>query len=916
MSTLTPDQWHSVSPYLDQALAMTDEERALWLARLRLHDPLLAGQVENLLCEHRVLSDQDFLTGRSLASPHITGLAGRSLGPYKLHSQIGEGGTGSVWLAERNDGRFERRVAVKFLNISLVGKLGEERFKREGRILALLLHPHIAELLDAGVSQTGQPYLVLEHVEGQHIDRFCDDRKLDIAARLRLFLDVLGAVARAHANLIVHRDLKPSNVLVRRDGQVKLLDFGIAKLLEGEGENGQATQLTIEGGHALTPAYAAPEQLKDEPVTTATDVYALGVLLYVLLTGQHPAGGPRTPADLVKAVVDTEPTRPSDVVTRSHSTAEVTDANAALRSATPEKLHRLLRGDLDTIVGKALKKDPAERYASVTAMADDIRRFLRNEPISARPDTLTYRAAKFVRRNRAAIALATLAVAATSAGVVGTLVQSRTARHQRDFAFRQLSRAERLNDLNDILLTDVAPSGKALTANQLIQQEERIVEREHNDNPANHVELLVSIGDQYTGEGENTRGLRILQEAYQLSRGLSEPSVRAKASCAMTGGMLSVGKLAEAESYFQEGMRELPAEPQFGSDRVFCLTYGIGVAYDQGNSEEAVARALTAERVVQESPAHSPVEELNVLTQLAGAYAAADRFTEANATFARASARMLSLGYDETQKATKLFNDWGLALSYAGRPLEAEKAYRHAIDISRTDATEKAVLPPLLYNYSIVLRDLGRLPEAADYANRAYVKAQANQNQILVDKIFLQQARICRDQRNFVRAASMFREADLRLHRTLPPGHYAFASLLSEESVMAQMRGDLPSALQLANQAVSLDEASIKSGGQGAPFLPSLLTRRSAVELQLHQTDLAASDASRALALLRIATPPGDFSTKVGRAYLALGRALQAQGKIDEARTAFRAAAEHLRATLGPDHSDTRNAWQLASFPS
>src|ERR1700728_762538 len=279
---------------------------------------------------------------------------------------------GSVWLAERNDGRFERRVAVKFIHIALMGKGGEGRFKREGSILGRLSHPHIAELIDAGVSAAGQPYLVLEYIEGDSIDGYCDRQKLDVEARIRLFLEVLGAVAHAHANLIVHRDLKPSNVLVSKDGHVKLLDFGIAKLLEGESQDGAATALTMDGGRVMTPEYAAPEQVTGTPVTTATDVYALGVLLYVLLTGQHPAGrNLRSTADLVKAIVDTEPTRPSDVVAPVLSNGEETATNAARRTTTPERLSRLLRGDLDTIIAKALKKNPQERYTSVTAFADD-----------------------------------------------------------------------------------------------------------------------------------------------------------------------------------------------------------------------------------------------------------------------------------------------------------------------------------------------------------------------------------------------------------------------------------------------------------------------------------------------------------------------------------------------------------------
>jgi len=337
MSKLSPDQWQALSPRLDEALEMTDDERSSWLSSLQSENPTLAYQLEILLREHRELSEEGFLEASAMELPGGPGLAGQTLGVYTLVSQIGYGGMGTVWLAERSDGRFERRVAVKVLNIALMGKGGEERFKREGRILGRLTHPHIAELIDAGVSLTGQPFLVLEYVEGDHIDRYCDQNKLDVRARVRLFLDALRAVAQAHANLIVHRDLKPSNILVRTDGQAKLLDFGIAKLLECDGQSAEAP-LTLEGGRALTPEYAAPEQLKGEAVTAATDVYASGVLLYVLLTGQHPTGaGPRTPAGLVKAILDTEPPRPSDIVALTQTNEQTAVANAGKRATTPDK---------------------------------------------------------------------------------------------------------------------------------------------------------------------------------------------------------------------------------------------------------------------------------------------------------------------------------------------------------------------------------------------------------------------------------------------------------------------------------------------------------------------------------------------------------------------------------------------------
>lgn len=450
MSKLSPDQWKALSSHLDQALEMTDEERSTWLCSLHAEDPSLASQLEMLLHEHQVLSAEGFLEATSLELPQGPSLAGQTLGVYTLVSQIGHGGMGTVWLAERSDGRFERRVAVKVLNIALMGKSGEERFKREGRILGRLTHSHIAELIDAGVSLTGQPFLVLEYVEGDHIDRYCDQNRLDVRARVRLFIDALRAVAHAHGNQVVHRDLKPSNILVRTDGHVKLLDFGIAKLLECDGNNAEPA-LTLEGGRALTPEYAAPEQLKGEPVTTATDVYAGGVLLYALLTGQHPAGpGPRTPASLVKAILDVEPPRPSNAVVPANPSEGPAVTTAGRRGTSPEKLARALRGDLDTIIVKALKKNPLQRYPSIVAFADDLQRHLDHEPIKARPDAIAYRIGKFMRRHTSRV---TAAVLVTLLLIGATMVTK--------FFFR---RAEPLPQFNQRKLTANAQDSPVFNA--------------------------------------------------------------------------------------------------------------------------------------------------------------------------------------------------------------------------------------------------------------------------------------------------------------------------------------------------------------------------------------------------------------------------------------------------------------------
>jgi len=469
MSELNAERWHALSPYLDEVLDVPADGRVDWLARFRDQHPALAADLEALLDEQIALRREGFLEQPppSLAQSLRPG---HTVGAYTLVSPIGQGGMGVVWLAERSDGRFDRRAAVKFLNVALAGR-AEERFTREGAILGRLVHPNIAQLVDAGVSAPGPPYLILEHVDGQPIDQYCEQHRLDLGARLRLFLEVLDAVAHAHANLIVHRDLKPSNVLVDTDGRVKLLDFGIAKLLEDE-TRGPATQLTREGEAALTPEYAAPEQVTGAPVTTATDVYALGVVLYVLLTGEHPAGSAvRSPMELMKSIVDTEARRPSEVV-------------------PPGPRRRQIRGDLDTIVGKALKKDPAARYVSVTALGDDLRRSLRHEPIGARPDTLVYRARTFVRRHQVAVAAAVMLVAVLSAALYA--VNRQRALAQRRFMdVRQL--ASKLLDL-DVQVRALPGSSK--TRQSIVDTALEYLRRLTAD-AAGDPELALEVGTAY-----------------------------------------------------------------------------------------------------------------------------------------------------------------------------------------------------------------------------------------------------------------------------------------------------------------------------------------------------------------------------------------------------------------------------------
>jgi eukaryotic-like serine/threonine-protein kinase len=918
------ERWRVVSPYLDHALELTGGERAAWLASLRHADEALAADLESLLREHDALDQEGFLAGAPPARPPRTSPAGQVMGPYTLRSLLGQGGMGGVWLAERSDGRFEGVAAIKLLNASLVGRDGEGRFKREGSILGRLRHPHIAQLIDAGVSPSGQPFLVLEHVEGERIDHYCDARRLGIEARVRLFLDVLAAVAHAHANLVVHRDLKPSNVLVTRDGQVKLLDFGIAKMLEDEA--GQVTALTREGRSALTPEYAAPEQLTGGDITTATDVYALGVLLYTLLSGRHPAGPEAgSTAGLVRAIVETEPPRLSDTASDPAPAHPSPAELAGRRGATPKRLRSLLQGDLDNIVAKALKKVPGERYASVDALADDLRRYLAHRPVRARADSFRYRTAKFARRNRVALYLSGLAFVALAAGVVGTVSQARratrqalradaearTASEQRDFALRQLLRAEAINDLNSFLLRDAAPMGKPFTAGELLARAETIVERQPDD--GNRVDMLVQIGWQFLLQQQEDRARQILGKADELARRSTDPATRAKAACALASAIALAGEGVRAEQLVHEAETQLPREPQFALQRIQCLLSGSDVAKELGNLRAAVDRAQAAQRLLTESRFVSAPLELTVSARLADAYRLAGRYREADVAFRQAFARLAALGRDRTNMAADLLNDWGLTMRGLGQMLEAERLLRTAIQIDSADATEDRVSPMLMINLARVLRDLERLPESAHYAERAYASARRSGEEVVINQALFVRAAVYRQQGAFERAQAALDELEPRLQRLLPPGDLQFSTLAMERAQLASARGDEIAALSGADHAVALAEAGSRQQPQ---YLKRLLVARSGLNLQARHLDQAAADAARAVRLEAQGAAPGLFSSGLGLAYLALARALQAQGRLSEAQAAVASAVDHLVPSLGADHPATRTARELAGLPA
>ncbi len=450
---MSPEAWQEIKRIFDAAIELAPSARAAFL-NSTCPDVATRREIERMLA-----ADDDTLLDESplslVALDEDSRLMGKRIGRYRIEGEVGRGGMGAVFAAVRDDGEFQQKVAVKLIKSGLHTETVARRFRNERQILASLEHPNIARLLDGGMSEDGQPFYVMEFIEGAPIDDYCRASDLGLRARLELFRQVCAAVSYAHRRLIVHRDIKPSNILVTPAGEVKLLDFGIAKVvsLTNDGERGTATQLGM-----MTPDYASPEQFRGEQVTTATDVYSLGVVLYQLLTGQLPYNLIGLRLDqMLRLVCETEPPRPSHAIAdyglrNGDSTARtrpMAGNEHVEREIIPNQQSAIgnpqsLKGDLDNIVLKALKKEPDRRYESVEQLSEDVRRYLAELPVLARPDTFSYRASKFVKRNRVGVVAASLVFLALIAGIVGTTYQAQAARRERERAEQRFDQVRKL----------------------------------------------------------------------------------------------------------------------------------------------------------------------------------------------------------------------------------------------------------------------------------------------------------------------------------------------------------------------------------------------------------------------------------------------------------------------------------------
>ncbi len=571
---LDPAQWATLRRLLDEALEREPLQRAAWLDSLEGPQAALVPRLRDLLehaagTSHLRMNTLPKVETADFAAPAQDAMPER-IGPYRLLREIGSGGMASVWLAERTDMLQGRQVALKLPHGAWRRAGLAERMAREREILATLNHPNIARLYDAGVADDGQPYLALEYVEGDRIDAYCKNHDLDVRARLRLFLQAAQAVAHAHANLVVHRDLKPSNILVSAQGEVRLLDFGIAKLLD----QGSAveTELTRQSGRALTPDYASPEQIRGEAIGTASDVYSLGVVLFELLTSTRPyALEHASRVALEEAILKAEPKRPSD-------------------AAVDAKARRALRGDLDTIIGKALKKSPGERYATVDAMASDVARHLEQRPVLAQPDSAWYRLGKLLKRNRLAAGAAAAVATALVTGSGVAMWQARQARVEQQ-------RAEAVKQFMTALFRDVdaygAPNSKP-TVQELLQQARTRLQGGFVGQPALRVELLVTLANGLAGLSDYEAAESTLRQA--LDEGVPVLGRRHALVMSARVGMANVlrfrGRVSDMQAELEVLRADMDATPTVAAaDRVEMMENVVHLAVNQGRYADAQAAA-------------------------------------------------------------------------------------------------------------------------------------------------------------------------------------------------------------------------------------------------------------------------------------------------------------------------------------
>ena len=841
------ERWQRLSPLLDVLLELEADARAARIAALRAEDPSLANELEKLLALED--GNSDFIAEPLLEKPGQP-QAGLMLGPYRMDTVLGEGGMGMVWLASRADGLYQRQVALKLLRPGLADPGLRLRFSREREILAKLEHPNIARLLDAGVGSEGQPYLALEYVEGIAITDYCQAHEVSVEARLKLFLQVCDAVSHAHANLIVHRDLKPSNILVTPGGEVRLLDFGIAKLLDDPGQAAPLHPRTEV--RAFTLHYAAPEQVRGETVTTRTDVYSLGVVLYEILTGSKPYRLRRqTDAEWEQAILAVEPLKPSATVQRVTAPEEVSDA-------AQRRLARQLSGDLDTITLKALAKQPEQRYVSVEALAQDLRRHLSGRPIQARPQSWTYQLGKFASRHRLGLLVGSLATVMVLCALAASVWQSRQ-------AVREATRAQAMQDFVIGLFDNAgaAQQGNVLDARKLLAAGERRGERELASQPLAHAELLGVIAQLRLGLGDYQQALTLIEQQQKLLAGLEEAPV---------------GLRLEAVTQHGRALRLL--------DR----------------SQECLQVMAMGEDLLPRIQSSLPLQQANFLSQQGRCKRLSGERQEARELFER-SLQLRQARKDSAGVAENLY-DLALLNGDMGHPDDALASYDLALDhLHRFVGKRNALAAEIQTSRGRLLRARGESAasratylEALSIAEEIY----GNQHPIALG-IRRQLIALQVDQEHYVAAEQQIYPLLKLTLASLGPYHRETALAWNTRGVIAWERGHLDQALADLARAVEVWRRPDGSQNLAGGLFVQALIQHDAGEQALALQSLRESRALRVKEY-------GASHAIVGETDRMIGEVLSAQGKTTEATAYFDRAAKLTLIGYGPADPRSRLA--------
>lgn len=880
----TAQIWNEIRPHLDRAFELDEHERESFLEDLAAKAPAIERAIRQLVAEREKLETEGFLAESPCPHQPAT-LAGVRVGAYTIERLIGRGGMGEVWLAARSDGRFEGKCALKFLDASITSAKLVERFRREGQLLARLTHPNIARLLDAGTTQEGRAYLALEYVDGDPIDRYCESLPID--ARVRLFTDVVAAVAHAHSQLIIHRDIKPSNVLVTRDGQVKLLDFGIAKLVSTDPTEGAAAMTRMEDA-ALTPKYAAPEQLLGEVPSTATDVYQLGVLLYVLMTGHHPVPHANSRADRIRVALEAGFPKASDVAGPS--------------------TQKLLRGDLDAILAVALRSDPKERYQTAQSFREELLRYLNHQPVHARSGATWYRIRKFAARHRYSVATSLVAGVGMCAALAFAVLQAREAVRQRDAARQELARATATNDFATFLLSVAAPGESKFTSAELLAASERLIERQFAGNNPLKADLLATVGRQYMHSEHWNQAAAVLERAARIADEAGDASLKARAYCPLALMKALQGDVKTGEALMLLALEQISDRPEHAHLKAECLTRFSDFGYINGDGAAMVRHATHALRILETLPDQSLVRRIDAQASLAyGHYLLRDT-AKADEAYALTMADIEAAGRERTLLAADVLNNWSL-VHYLGDIRKAEPLLHRALELRRSMEGVDGVVPSLSHNYGGVLLKLGRLADAIPIFEETIRTAQARQEFRIMFDAMMELAEV-----HIVGGRLSDAEAQLAL---LNPylTHPRFdsnrrAQLAYYQGHLAESRGNFSAARERYAAAVELFD----KGPQKIAMNVYALAGLSRCDSALGHSAAARDAAERALQLAQSFAAPGESSYLIGTALLALGDQQRAGQESERSSVSYRDALGHLERTLGADHALTKEARDKAAM--